>query len=271
MTSPGSDLLAKLPDRDLAREGLLVAEGRLVVERLLAAPGCELLEVRCVPALEEHIAALVAGRCPLVVASESETSRLLGFPFHRGVVAVARRPPPLPPSSLLLACAGKEGSSLLVLPGTRDPENLGSLARSAAALGMDGILLGPGTVDFLSRRVLRVSMGAALSLPHARFSAPDGLESLGPFLAAGYETVAAVVDPEGAVEVDAWVPPRRCLLLLGEEYAGLGAEWRGTARVTIGMAAGPDSLNVAAAGAILMKRAAVHRDVSGLVRGPSSD
>lgn len=250
--------LAGLRDRDLAAEGLVVAEGRLVAERLLLEPRFAPLEVLCVPALEEGFSALVGGRCPLLVRSEAELAALAGYPFHRGVLALAERPPPLAAAAFLAALVRgaeeKRDLGLLLLPSTRDPENLGALARSAAALGLSGLVLGPATADLLSRRVLRVSMGAVLALPSTRLGGPGDLEA---FLEAGFSLAAALVGAE-AREVEAWEPGPRTILALGDEYAGLDEAWtRGAAtRVTIPMAPGPDSLNVAAAGAILMARMA---------------
>lgn len=187
----GSDpaLFAGLRERDLAREGIALAEGRLVVERLLEAPGFEPLGIRCVPAFAERARELAAGRCELVVASEAESASLVGFPFHHGVMAAARRPPPLAPDSLLAGLGTRAGARILLLPGTSDAENLGALARSAAAFGFDAVLLGGTGADPLSRRALRVSMGATLRLPCVRLVASAELHA---FRAAGFELAAAV-------------------------------------------------------------------------------
>jgi tRNA G18 (ribose-2'-O)-methylase SpoU len=245
-------LFAGLRERDLAKEGIVVAEGRLVTERLLAAPGFEVLGLRCVPALFDRFANLAAGRFPVDALTEIELSGLLGYPFHRGVLAIALRPPALDADVLLESIAPDKPSSVLLLPETRDPENLGALIRSAAVFGLDAILAGPGTADQLSRRVLRVSMGAALSARFARLREPGGLEA---WKERGFVIDAAVVDPR-APDVDEWRPAPRVMLALGEEYSGLAPDWlrRTEGRVTIRMAPGPDSLNVAAAGAILMRR-----------------
>jgi len=80
-----------LRDRDLRREGLLVAEGRWLVERLLAS-GWEVLSVLCAPRFAEHFLRLAAGRCPVRTADEQLLAPVAGFPFHRGVLAAARRP-----------------------------------------------------------------------------------------------------------------------------------------------------------------------------------
>jgi len=163
----------------------------------------------------------------------------------------------------LKALADRPRSTILLLPETKDAENLGALARSASAFGLDAVLLGPGSADFLSRRALRVSMGASLSMP---FALVEGAAELELFRASRWSLVEAVVEPT-AQDVDEWEPEPRTILALGEEYAGLGPAWRDErdGRVTIRMARGPDSLNVAAAGAILMCRLAA-RLASGSAR-----
>lgn len=296
---------AALRDRDLRAEGLVVAEGRLLAERLLAAPRLEVLGVLCVPALAGRFEELAAGRCPVLVRPEAALAETAGYPFHRGVIAAARRPSLsglgalLGDGALFAAAseaaagparadpAGAEGAvraasqadaagpargglvgdaadasgpgaararrRLLLLPATVDPENMGSLFRSAAALGADAVLLGPGSCDHLSRRALRVSMGAVLSLPAVLAPGPEALAELA---SAGYGLAGTVLDP-AARDLADWHPPRRLCLLIGNEYEGLGPEWLPpfVERVTIPMEPGSDSLNAAAAAAIFMHRA----------------
>ncbi len=253
-----------LRDRDLAREGLVIAEGRLVVERLLAAGAFEVLEVCCVPALETGIRALAAGRCGVRILAEPELAALAGYPFHRGVLAVARRPASPTIAGFVAGLPLDAAAPLLLLPATGDPENLGALLRSAAAFGFHGVLAGRDTADHLSRRVLRVSMGASLATRFLRLGGPSDLER---FREIGYRLVSAVLDAD-ADDLEGWEPARRTILSLGEEYGGLGPEWLDGSdqKVTIGMASGPDSLNVAAAGAILMRHLA-HRLASGIAKG----
>lgn len=278
---------ASLKDRELRAEGLVVAEGRLLVTRLLEAarrtaagdpapaagstgtvaidagtrklprPGFEAIALLCVPSLRDEFEGLAAGLCPVHAASEEDVARLAGYSFHRGVLAAAqRREAPLlgdlSPGALFGA------SRLVVLPATIDPENMGSIMRSAAALGWDGILLGSGCCDHLSRRALRVSMGAAFSLPTLRVSGPGDIGALS---ASGWGLAAAVLDPE-AVPLRGWRPPDRLALLIGNEFEGLGPEWlsfpgRGgaAARLTIPMDPGSDSLNAAAAAAVFLYEA----------------
>ncbi|HTL97524.1 MAG TPA: TrmH family RNA methyltransferase, partial [Holophagaceae bacterium] len=164
------------PYRDLRSAGrrqmggreVFIAEGRILVEDLLRAGRAGRLVVHSVattPALAEQLRSHLPTSAVLLVAPEEELHAIAGFPFHRGVLACAEVPDP-PPGDALLAC-----DRLLVLPRLDDAENLGLLLRSAAALGMDGVLLGKGP-DLWSRRTLRVSMGAAWRLPAWRADDP---------------------------------------------------------------------------------------------------
>jgi len=297
LTSAELAAFSSLKDRELRAEGLVIAEGRLLVTRLLEAsrrsaaaradgpaaahtaaapivaagcgvglpesaavlprlprPGFDAIAVLCVPSLQGEFEALAAGLCPVHAASEEELAGLAGFPFHRGVLAAARRRA-MPELRGLAAAALDCASRLVVLPATIDPENMGSIMRSAAALGWDGILLGPGCCDHLSRRSLRVSMGAAFSLPTLRMSGPDDIAALAN---AGWGIAAAVLDA-GATPLRGWRAPERLALLIGNEFEGLGPEWlsfpeRGgeAVRLTIPMDPGSDSLNAAAAAAVFL-------------------
>src|SRR5207237_4235035 len=135
---------------------------------------------------------------------------------------------------------------LAVLEGVNDHENLGAVFRSAAALGIDGVLLSPDSCDPLYRRSVRVSQGHSFTLPYARLEPwPEGLGRLS---AAGF--VVAALTPRGDTDIarlDAGVP--RVALVLGGEAQGLSgpALERADYSVRIPMAAGVDSLNLAAA------------------------
>jgi len=140
---------------------------------------------------------------------------------------------------------------LVVLESTNNHTNLGALVRSAAGLGMDGLLLSPDCVDPLYRRSVRVSMGEVFALPYADASPwPEVLTEL---RGLGYRTLALTPDPSAtALNEVSFGPDDRVAVLLGAEGPGLtpAAFEAVTDRVRIPMAAGVDSLNVAAAGAI---------------------
>jgi tRNA G18 (ribose-2'-O)-methylase SpoU len=233
------------PDRPGGR-GLVLAEGTVVVRRLVHSPYPvrALLGVR--RKLEELLPELSAVDAPAYVVSAELMASVVGFHLNRGVLASAdriRRPP----------VAALIGSARLVavLEGINDHENLGSLFRNAAALGVDAVLLGGRCADPLYRRSVRVSMGHVLRVPFGVLpSWPDGLSLL---RAAGFRLVgltpAADAVPLPAAGLDA---ASRVALLLGAEGAGLSPQALAAADqlVAIPMADGVDSLNVATAGAI---------------------
>jgi tRNA G18 (ribose-2'-O)-methylase SpoU len=246
-------LYRDLRDRDLRREGLLIAEGRWLVERLLAS-GWEVLSVLCAPRFAEHFRRLAAERCPVLSAAEEELARTAGFPFHRGVLAAARRPE-FPPLASWLARAGSParpaGTTLVICPRLTGEYNLGSVVRSCAALGADALAVGRSCCDPLSRRALKVSMGAAFRLPFLRLE--EERADLERLRAAGFRLAGASPAPE-AVPLAAWRREGPVALVLGEEAEGLPEPWAGGCDLLlrIPMRAGADSLNVSVAAGILL-------------------
>ncbi|MEJ3657001.1 RNA methyltransferase [Actinomycetes bacterium KLBMP 9759] len=233
------------PDRPGGR-GLVIAEGVVVVRRLIASP----FPVRSVLGVPRRLSELADDLAPLEVpafALDADTmAKVVGFHLNRGVLAVADRA--VQPAAAELA--GTAGT-LAVLEGVNDHENLGSLFRNAAALGVDGVLLGPRCADPLYRRSVRVSMGHVLRVPFAELPGewPASLD----VLRAGGLRVAALTPAADAVPIGrAGLEGRRVALLLGAEGPGLTAEALAAAdlRVRIPMASGVDSLNVATAAAV---------------------
>jgi tRNA G18 (ribose-2'-O)-methylase SpoU len=228
-----------------------IAEGRILVQDLLEAARAGRMRVISVAATTSAAEAL-RGSLPvgteLLSAEPAALSELAGFPFHRGLMACAQVPPPPPPSALGAV------RHLLVLPRVHDSENLGLLLRSAAALGLDGVLAGPGP-GLWTRRTVRVSMGAVWRIPVWRAEDPMGLLADWKAEEPGSEIVAAALTP-GAEDARGWHPPSRCALVMGPEDKGLDEAALALCdrAVAIPMASGMDSLNVAAAGAILMFR-----------------
>jgi tRNA G18 (ribose-2'-O)-methylase SpoU len=232
------------PDRPGGR-GLVIAEGVVVVERLLTSPYPVrgLLGVRRrIEALEPLLAPVDV---PAYVTSAEVMAEVVGFHLNRGVLAAADRAP-LVPARELAAGARR----LAVLEGVGDHENLGALFRNAAALGVDGVLLAPGCSDPLYRRSVRVSMGHVLRVPFATLDDwPGGLRTL---REEGFR-VAALTPRAGAVGLtDAGLRGERVAVLLGSEGPGLTEEALAEAdlAVRIPMADGVDSLNVATAAAV---------------------
>jgi tRNA G18 (ribose-2'-O)-methylase SpoU len=227
-------------------EGLFVAEGETVIRRAVArgfALRSVLLTSRWLPTLRDLLDPLDV---PVLVADDALMADVTGFAVHRGALASVRRRPDRAVAEVLATA-----DRVVVLEGMVDPTNVGAVLRSAAALGIDGVLLDPRCADPLYRRAVRVSMGSALALPHARVSPwPGGLEEV---RAAGLALVALTPDPmaDDLAQLPADTA-RRCALMLGTEGPGLsrGALAVADRRVRIPMRAGVDSLNVGAAAAV---------------------
>lgn len=228
-----------------------IAEGRILVEDLLTAGRAGRVRVVSVAATTTAAPAvreLLPAGTELLTAAPAALSELAGFPFHRGLMACAQVPAPPAPAVLVAT------QRLLVLPRLYDTENLGLLLRSAAALGLDGVLAGPGP-GLWSRRTVRVSMGAVWRIPVWRDEDPWRTLQTWRSDRADAEIVAAALTP-GAEDARTWQPAKRCALVMGPEDTGLDAAQLAHCdrTVAITMASGMDSLNVAAAGAILMFR-----------------
>lgn len=228
-----------------SERGLFLAEGEKVVRRAVEAghrPRSFLMASRWLESLGDVLAAWPA--VPCYVVSEELAERVTGFHVHRGALASLHRAP-LPAVADVLAGARR----VVVLEDVVDHTNVGAILRSAAALGFDGCLLSPRCADPLYRRAVKVSMGAVFSLPYARLD--DWHGAVGRLSAAGFTTYALTLAPD-AVDLDAVVPADRVALLVGSEGPGLSTRWQEAAdvRVRIPMAAGIDSLNVAAATAV---------------------
>lgn len=225
--------------------GLVVAEGVVVVRRLLDSP----YPPRAVFGVASRIEALAADLAdrpvPCYVGSADLMAEVVGFHLNRGVLATADRPA-APSTTALLTRA----RTVAVLEGVNDHENLGALFRNVAALGIDGVLLGSRCSDPLYRRSVRVSMGHVLRVPFAPLARwPCGLDEL---RAAGFRLVALTPHPDAVPIQRAGLDGERVALLLGAEGPGLSDAALAAADVhaRIPMAAGVDSLNVATAAAL---------------------
>lgn len=259
LTDPDDDRLAdytRLTDVALRRRleperGLYMAESTKVIRRALAAghrPRSFLMTERWLPDLEPLVAEVEArfGPVPVYVGPPEVVESITGFHLHRGALAAMHRPA-LPAVGDLVADARR----VAVLEGVVDHTNVGAVFRSAAALGVDAVLVSPDCADPLYRRSVRVSMGTVFQVPWTRLEPwPAGL---GLLREAGF-TVAALALADDAVTLDelAAAPPERLALLLGTEGDGLSrrAVAASDVVVRIPMAGGVDSLNVAAASAV---------------------
>jgi tRNA G18 (ribose-2'-O)-methylase SpoU len=247
-----------LTDAELRRQvevdgpghGIFIAEGVRVV-RVLLETELSVRSVLVTPARYEALAdALLEPTFPVYLAGRAVIDRVVGFPLHRGAVAAANRPVPLELSRVL---AGAD--RIAILEDVNDHENLGGLFRSAAALGIGGVLLSPRCSDPFYRRCVRVSMGQVLRVPIVTIDRwPDALVEVA---AAGFEVVA--LTPAAEAEPITALSPRpgdKVALLLGAEGPGLTAAAQSAAsrRVRIPMVPDVDSLNVAAAAAVAFHR-----------------
>lgn len=229
--------------------GLYLAESEKVIRRALAAghrPRAMLMGERWLTDLADVVADAEADGVPVYTASAEVIEGITGFNMHRGALASMHRPAVRPLAEVL------DGARrVLVIEDVVDHTNVGAIFRSAAALGTDAVLVTPRCADPLYRRAIRVSMGTVFQVPWTRIEPwPSGIEDL---RAAGF-TVAALALTDDAVSLDelAADPPERLALVLGTEGDGLARRTLGRVdvTVTIPMAGGVDSLNVAAAGAV---------------------
>ena len=236
--------------------GLYIAEGSTVLGRALAAghvPRSVLCSTRWLADVEELVGSIRHGwDVPVYVAEPEVLEQITGFHVHRGALAAMQRPE-LPTVEEVLS-SGRDGGParrVAVLEDIVDHTNVGAVFRSAAALGVDAVLVSPRCADPLYRRSVRVSMGTVFQVPWTRLDPwPDGL---GLLRAQGF-TVAALALTDDSISLDDLVvaPPERLALMLGTEGDGLSREAVEAADlvVRIPMAGGVDSLNVAAASAV---------------------
>lgn len=249
-------------ERDLVgRKGLFVAEGRVVVEKLVASsahrPLSLLIAAKRVAALEPLLARLPED-VPIFAAAQPVIDAVAGFPMHRGILAIGRRLETPTADALLGRIVREEGSGsdVLFVSGIANHDNLGGIFRNAAAFGAKAVLLDPDCCDPLYRKAIRVSVGASLLVPFARLvrgeDAPALLERH------GFASVA--LTPAGETLLSDWRPAPRNAVLLGAEGAGLPPELIGRTRsVRIAMSAGFDSLNVATTSGIVLHHLSARR------------
>lgn len=255
-SAPELDVYARLTGAQLRacpQGGLFIAEGVTVIAHALDAG----YRIASLLMERRHIVGKAAGliaRCgdvPVYTADSRTLEQLTGFALTRGVLAAFYRPE-LP--TLAQVCAGAR--RVAVLEGLNDPTNVGAVMRSAAALGMDAVLLTPSCCDPLHRRAVRVSMGTVFQVPWTRIGQqaqdwPEGGMML--LREMGFATVAMALS-EDSVEIDdpCLVREERLAVILGAEGDGLAkttiARCDYTARIP--MLHGVDSLNVAAASAV---------------------
>jgi tRNA G18 (ribose-2'-O)-methylase SpoU len=228
-----------------AEHGLFLAEGEKVVRRAVLAGfpvRSFLMAQRWLDGLTDI---LELADAPCYVVPEDLAEEVTGFHVHRGALASLARTP-LPSVDEVLEGA----SSVVVCEDIVDHTNVGAIFRSAAALGMDGLLLAPRCADPLYRRSVKVAMGAVFSLPWTRL--PDWYGAPSRIADHGFTTVALTLSADAAPIEEAVDGLERVALVLGSEGHGLSAHWESSAHrsAVIPMRPGIDSLNVAAATAV---------------------
>ncbi|MEE9243978.1 MAG: RNA methyltransferase [Mycobacterium sp.] len=228
-------------------KGLVIAEGVLVVQRLLASRFAPRALLGTDRRLTELGTSLNDCDAPFYRVSAEVMAGAVGFHLNRGVLASASRARELTVPQVL-----DGATTVAVLEGVNDHENLGSVFRNAAGLGVDAVIFGSGCADPLYRRAVRVSMGHALLVPFAKAKTwPNDLKLLQDV---GFRVLAMTPDPRAPLLADAMarLAGQRAALLVGAEGPGLqGPTMRlSDERVRIPMSGGPDSLNVATAAAL---------------------
>lgn len=268
-----SDSRLPFPDGRPRPQGLVIAEGSLVVGRLVASA----YPVRCVVGFPEKLRQLLAEAsqhsayvqsrvhaAQLYAVSREVLHKVVGFDMHRGLVAAAERRAPRTVQSVLEQLDADPATSgvVCVVEGVGDHENIGAIFRNAAGLGVDAVFFGAATADPLYRRSVRVSMGHVLGVPFARFpgSITTWQRALRWLKERGYTVIA--MTPHAQQEIQNVVASvrahtgsnrgKRVAIMVGAEGSGLSEHAMRAAdvRARIPMQPGTDSLNVATAAAI---------------------
>ncbi|KFG70291.1 RNA methyltransferase [Microvirga sp. BSC39] len=238
-------------ERDLlGRQHRFIAEGEVVLRVLLRQPRFEVESLLLGEGRAEGLndaLHLLPSEVPVYIANRQVMDAIVGFPIHRGILAVAKRPV-LPPVEALLANL-PETALVVGMVGLANHDNVGGIFRNAAAFGADAVLLDQETCDPLYRKAIRVSVGGALVVPFTRIPSADAL--LQALAEASFEVIA--LSPSGTEMLSKVRPSRRTALLLGAEGPGLPPDLLARTRtVSIPMSGGFDSLNVATTSGIAL-------------------
>lgn len=244
---PRISLFAHVGDHAWLRaNGFFVAEGRLVVKRLLEAGRFPVHSILLTPAALHGYGGAIDVDAPVFVAEPEILEQITGFDFHRGCLALAQRPPDDVGTGRFL-----EAKLLLALEGVGNPDNVGGLFRVAAAFGVDGLLLDPACGDPFYRKAVRTSMGATLRLPFERAAPWPG--ALDQYKSMDF-TVVALTPKTSAVPLADFAAQARfpLIVMVGAEGPGLSEDASSAADVTvrIPISREVDSLNVVVAAGI---------------------
>ena len=248
---PRIEAYRDIRERDLVgRAGLFVAEGKVVIEKLVDSALHRPLSLLIANKRADALAPLLArldDEVPVYVAGQGVIDAIAGFPLHRGMLAIGRRTDD-PTAGELLADIG-DSATVLVLCGIANHDNIGGIFRNAAAFGVKAILLDADCCDPLYRKAIRVSVGATLLVPYARLARGEDLVEV----LERHAFAPMALSPAGERELARWRPGSRTAVILGAEGPGLSAElMRRAQTVRIAMSAGFDSLNVATTSGIVL-------------------
>lgn len=245
------DIFRRVKERDLQSEGIMIVEGRLCVERCIAA-GFDVVAVLCENDRHGEPAA-TCGRAPVLSVGRDVMERITGYGFHRGIMAAARRPAAVSINDFLPSLPADGPLGIVCVDHCASGENLGSIIRSAHAFGYDAVITA-GSADPFSRRVIRVSAGSVFSVPV--LEADDmgaALRALKYYSRCGL--YAAVTDNATVPFNSSVVPPRRAVLF-GSEGSGLPDDLAALCdeAVHVPMGGTIDSLNLAVAAGIILQK-----------------
>ncbi len=250
LDQPGVEVYGSLTEAQLRNRldparGIFIAESPKVIAVALDA-GYEPLSLLCERRHLTGDAAPIIARCgdiPIFTGERDLLASLTGYTLTRGVLCAMRRPMPLPVEDVC-----RDARRVVVIDGVTDTTNIGAIFRSAAALGIDAVLLTPTSCDPLNRRAVRVSMGSVFLVPWTWLEQPiQSLNSL------GFKTVAmALTDRSVPIDNPALCAEPRLAIIMGTEGDGLAHDTIHQADYVarIPMQHGVDSLNVAAAAAL---------------------
>jgi tRNA G18 (ribose-2'-O)-methylase SpoU len=238
-------------ERDVAgRCGGFIAEGEVVLRVMARSQLCRPRSVliaakrvqRMIPLLDAFGDDVV-----IYAAAQGVMDAVVGFPIHRGLLAYGERPQNPSAGDLLASIDGR--ATIVCLFGVSNHDNVGGVFRNAAALGAVAVLLDAACCDPLYRKAIRVSVGATLTVPFARLEPSEDILAL----LARHGFSALALSPAGTMPLSRLQAPSRTAIRLGGEGRGVPeALLAGGTSVTIPMAAGFDSLNVATVSGIVL-------------------
>jgi len=238
-----------LRDRDVKQAGTFVVEGEVVLPVLLRSSRFVTQALLLSTTQARRLADRLPTSVPIYVAAQAVMERIVGLPFHRGVLAAGLRGQPRTVDEVL--ASADQPSLVLGLCGVTNHDNVGGIFRNAAAFGVDGVLYDEATCDPLYRKAIRVSSGGTLHVPFAQVADEAGMVEL--LVARGYQVLA--LSPRGELIIGSPTRPgaTRLAFLLGAEGPGLSeATLARCVTARIPMAGAWDSLNVSVTSGIAL-------------------